>query len=312
MKPISIAGTRDHPLVTLAALVLLAVLASLVLTSPALAFHTDGREGDWDCIDCHGDERDPWTGEGPHGNYNTTTSKCQMCHTVHMAPPGGTLLLPAGTVSDSCFSCHDGTGAVGVYSQITARGGTVAAEHRVDTTATVPGGSTDLAKDLYCGSCHSVHRSTEMEPYLRDTGKAFGSKEYIYSNNLLKDDVNGAAGGTYTEYGAAWCSACHDERDNAGTIHNHPVSLVATYTLGRSNAGYTDTTTDPYCQQCHEDYRDIETSFSASLKDYGYPAPDAPTNPQYTAFPHQSEEVYFLVETYDDLCLNCHSVSELP
>lgn len=295
-------------------LALLAITASFVLAlaAPAYAFHTDDREGVLECVECHGDERDDWTGEGPHGNYTLDSKKCRLCHTVHTAPFGGTLLLPAGTISESCLSCHDGTGSVGVYSQITARGGVVAAEHQVDTTASVPGGSADLFKDLYCGSCHSVHRGTSMLPYLRDTGKAFGSKEYITSNNLLKDNVNGAPDGTYTEYGAAWCAGCHDERSSGGVTHNHPVSLTTTYTLGRSNDGYSDTTTDPYCQQCHEDYRDVESAFSASLKDYGYPAPDAPINPEYTAFPHQSSEPNFLVETADDLCLNCHDVTELP
>jgi hypothetical protein len=295
-------------------MVLLAIAATLVLAiaAPAYAFHTDGREGDLECVDCHGDDRDDWTGEGPHGYYTKETKKCGLCHTVHIAPVGGVKLLPAGTISDSCLSCHDGTGSVGVYSQITARGGTVAAEHRVDTTASVPGGSADLFKDLYCASCHSVHRATILEPYLRDTGKAFGSKEWIYSNNLLKDNVNGAASGTYAVYGAAWCAGCHDERDNIGPTHNHPVSITATYTLGRSNDGYSDSTADPYCQQCHEDYRDVETDFSASLKDYGYPAPDAPTNPEYTAFPHQSIEPEFLVEDGDDLCTNCHDAAVLP
>ncbi len=294
------------------ALVSCVVALLLGLTSPALAFHTDGREGTLDCVDCHGDDRDDWTGEGPHGYYTTETAKCGLCHTVHTAPFGGTLLLPAGTISDSCLSCHDGTGAVGVYSQITARGGVVAAEHRVDTTSTIPGGSTDLSKDLFCGSCHSVHRATTVEPYLRDTGKAFSSAEYITTDNLLRDNVNDTASGTYPVYGAAWCASCHDERSSGGVVHNHPVSKTATYTLGRSNDGYSDTSDDPYCQQCHEDYRDVETAFSASLKDYGNPPPDAPINPEYTAFPHQSAEPNLLVETADDLCLNCHDAATLP
>ena len=90
------------------------------------------------------------------------------------------------------------------------------------------------------------------------------------------------------------------------------MSQTATYTLGRSNDGYTDTSDDPYCQQCHEDYRDVESTFSASMKDYGYPPPDAPTNPEFTAFPHQTSSEYLLVEEYDDLCLNCHDVVQLP
>lgn len=294
---------------------LVAALIGVVFTlipAVAYAYHTDGREGDYDCISCHGDDRDPWTGEGPHGYYTSTTAKCALCHTVHDAPADSILLLPASTITGSCLTCHDSTGAVGPYSQIVARGGTVGAEHSCDTTTYVPGGSAPLPDLLDCSSCHSVHRATQMQPFLRDTGKAFGAKEWIYSNCLLRDDVNDAADGTYTEYGAQWCAGCHDERTDWGTVHNHPVSQVATYTLGRSNDGYTDTSDDPYCQQCHEDYRDVETTFSACLTDYGYPAPDAPTNPEYTAFPHQTESVNLLAETDDDLCTNCHEVSMLP
>lgn len=292
--------------------------ATALLATPAFAYHTDGREKTYACIDCHGDDRDAWTGEGPHGYYTTTTAKCRMCHTVHVAPAGSVLLLPTSTVSQSCFSCHDGTGAVGVYTQIAQRGGTVRADHSIDVTAAVPGGSLPLDGLLGCTSCHTPHRSTVLGPYLRDTGHAFYSKTWTYSNNLLRDDINGRARGTITSYGGAWCAACHDGRISSAMANNHPTTQTVSYDLGRSNAGYlmapvgTATRRAPYCQQCHEDARDTEAAFSASLKDYGYPAPDAPTNPAFTAFPHQTANYNMTVEQYDDLCLNCHSTADLP
>ncbi|MCE5204102.1 MAG: hypothetical protein LLG24_07835 [Actinomycetia bacterium] len=300
--------------------VALLVSGAVVLAVPAAAFgyHADGREGTYACVDCHGDERDDWTGEGPHGYYTGSTSKCKMCHTVHDAAAGGVLLLPTPTVSQSCFTCHDGTGAVGVYSQIVSRGGTVQAEHAIDTTSAVPGGSLPLDGLLGCTSCHTPHRATALAPYLKDTGRAMASKEYVYSNSLLRDDVNGLPNGTITNYGGAWCAACHDGRTSVGMSNNHPTTETVAYDLGRSNVGYamapvgTAPRQEPYCQQCHEDARDVEAAFSASLKDYGYPPPDAPTNPAYTAFPHQTANLNMTLEQYDDLCLNCHGGESLP
>ena len=313
----------------------LACAAFLLLAAPAFAYHTDSREtsgfapaAGWTCIDCHGDDRDAWTGEGPHGYYTTTTKKCRECHAVHRAPASSILLLPAATIRQTCFTCHDNTGAVGVYSSITARGGSVAASHAVEITSVVPGGSVPLSAALNCDSCHTPHRATSLAPFLRDTGKAMSSTEYIWSNCLLRDDVGGHARGTYTTYGGGWCAGCHDQRMSGGVMHNHPTSQTPVYSLGRpenvpfppspsgiAQAGYVMTDAPrpaPYCQQCHEDARDVEATFSASFKDYGYPSPDAPTNPAFVTFPHQTANRYFTVEAYDDLCLNCHDATELP
>ncbi len=304
----------------------IAFVVAVAWAVPAFAYHTDGREGTHACIDCHGDERDAWTGEGPHGYYNTSTTKCGMCHTVHAA--GGSLLLPRATITDSCFTCHDNTGAVGVFSSIAARGGSVAASHAVDVTSAVPGGSQPLSAVLGCDSCHTPHRATAVAPFLRDTGKAFSSTEYIYSNCLLRDDVGGHAKGTYASYGGGWCAGCHDQRMSGGAVENHPTTQTVAYGLGRAanvpfppsptgiaQAGFVMTETPrpaPYCQQCHEDARDVEATFSASFKDYGYPPPDAPVNPAFVTFPHQATNPRFTVETGDDLCTNCHQPSSLP
>lgn len=321
------------------------VAAVALVTSPAYAYHSDGREGTYACIDCHGDVRDQWTGEGPHGYYLQSTLKCRMCHTVHNNNPSAILLLPQQTITDSCFTCHDGTGAVGVYSSISARGGAVQGEHTVDTTASVPGGSDKLKNVLGCYSCHAVHRATRVESFTGDSHQAMYHGFSHFSNRLLRDDVGDTTRGAFTEYGPDWCAACHDQRMSVSVAHNHPVESSATpshfsyqnvarmtdtYTLttelgplGYTNLGYVMPSPrtgdqvghDPICQQCHEDSRDVGdvgdvAEFEAALKDYGvYPRP---VNPPYVTFPHQTTNRWLLVEQDDDLCLNCHPTPSLP
>lgn len=96
--------------------------------------------------------------------------------------------------------------------------------------------------------------------------------------------------------------------------------------LGGTNRGYLmpyPRTTEqgahaPICQQCHEDSRNVgalvgdgsqgdAATFSPSLDgtlDVG--------NPRFQSFPHESTNRKLLVETDDDLCLNCHPQSALP
>jgi predicted CXXCH cytochrome family protein len=337
--------------IAVAAIAIAAVLVAV--PSLALAYHTDGRETqtvgaiqkNYTCIDCHGDERDAWTGEGPHGYYNTNTTKCRMCHTIHKAPAASIMLLPRATIKDSCFTCHDGTGAVGVYSAITVRGYSVGSSHSIDVTKSVPGGSQPLNTVLGCDSCHTPHRATQIEPYLGDNEKAFYHGFGYVSNRALRDDVGGHARGTYTKYGADWCAGCHDERTDWGAMHNHPVEAsttpgyfyydnVAVVTaadqtttvldrLGYSNFGYImpeprtpeQAGHAPICQQCHEDPRNpgvpgAAVPFESSLKDYG--TSPRPVNPVFLSFPHETTSTNLLSGNGDGLCLRCHDADMLP
>jgi predicted CXXCH cytochrome family protein len=219
----------------------------VVLALPAAAFgfaHTDGRDQRGSfyfvCSDCHvtwAGGSDATTtpsieGAGPHGYYRADSAKCQMCHQVHESAAGSTKLLPAETIQDTCFSCHDNTGAAGVYSAITKRGGSVVASHSIETTTHVPGGSFDLEAKLGCPSCHSVHRATAVAAFRTDrqVPMAIGSAPNgaKYSNQLLRDDVGGKPRGTYTTYGADWCAGCHDRRMSGGTVANHPTEASKT------------------------------------------------------------------------------------
>lgn len=99
---------------------------------------------------------------GPHADYQTTTEKCAVCHSVHIAPAAGyagstggvawtatapTQLLLRGTAADSCKFCHIDTAVGGVQLYGGATG--------VYGTWTGPGhkGSGGSA----CTNCHAVH-----------------------------------------------------------------------------------------------------------------------------------------------------------
>lgn len=47
--------------------------------------------------------------QGPHGGYNTTTNKCQDCHSTHYAS-GAYMLLRANDRENACSFCHAGGG----------------------------------------------------------------------------------------------------------------------------------------------------------------------------------------------------------
>lgn len=300
-----------------------------------------------------------WDGSGPHGGYIASSSKCQLCHTVHNAPQDSVLLLRGATATGMCRTCHDGTGSsIGVYATIEAHGGVVAQEHSMETTSVVPGGSSGLDGVLSCIHCHSVHAANTVEPFLRDSASAFDPAEPVISDCLLRSNPIGSAPGSYPEYGARWCASCHDQRhsDSVMTM-NHPVEssltwgygdvtstvLPTSYSydyfydpvavgMGRTNGAYlmapvdasgdgrVESRRDPMCQQCHEDARIVTQAFQGDYTHRGDPTDPyfnpyldpAPINPEFLTFPHQTTNDNFLVETGDDLCMNCHSVAVLP
>ena len=127
-------------------------------------------------------------------------------------------------------------------------------------------------------------------------------------------------------------------------VHNHPVDSFATTSspfiyqnvalvkngaslettmgmMARSNFGYVmpyRCTTEqaghaPICQQCHEDPRRVGAPGAATtytvIASYGTNVTD---NPRLQTFPHETTQTAMLLETYDDLCLNCHPAASLP
>lgn len=352
------------------------LVAIVVALAPTYAF--GWAEGDvtfdgdvMDCPACHQSELFFPDRSGPHGGYTATTNKCAACHTVHVTDVNSLALLPGPTVKDSCESCHDGTGGAGVYGAIAARGGTVGGGHRIDTTATVPGGDESTGGGLErsfrgeaglmtCSDCHSPHASKVVDPFsgerIRFHASDRGWITQWSTSKLLKRLPTGASAET-TAYGSDWCAGCHAGRMSGGAVHNHPVdsaqttdtpfvydrvaivktdaSLETTFgTLGLlgfppgtwHNRGYVmpfPRTVEqeghaPICQQCHEDSRVVGAVGAVAPAEVfrygdGHTTGDAGTdNPLFQNFPHETQNRRMLVETDDDLCLNCHPVGALP
>lgn len=252
------------------------VTVSLTVVTSAWAYDETGKSDDpAACHLCHSANDVDVAGteaarQGPHGGYSTTSSACGSCHRVHSAT-GSSSLLPGQTVTETCELCHDGTGGSGVYGTLNARGVTVEAAHRTETTDVVPGGDiptggsatrvfSGYGGTLSCGDCHSVHGAGTVEPFTTDRARNDTDTAGFLSNQLLRRQPTGAGAET-AKYGSDWCVGCHAGRaQGEHDIINHPVeagsgSGIFTYeslqivegvnsnrtvsgSLGRSNFGY--------------------------------------------------------------------------
>lgn len=364
-------------------------LAMVMVCGVAYAFdygHGFGTLTPWpafsECGYCHVDNSTPYGQRtGPHDGYTATSNKCGLCHTLHDAN-SPYKLLPEFTVKATCEMCHDGTAGSGVYGSIKARGLTVGASHRVETSTVIPGGDgasggsrTEVFKGtggtLTCGDCHSPHNSKTVAGFRGERVRFNSGEQNIgaptkewRTSKLLRQRPTGADT-TSTVYGSDWCASCHMGRSSGATVHNHPVdskvtttspfyydnvavvksdtSLETTYgTMGMEgtstpnlywhNRGFVmpyprtaeQAGHSPICQQCHEDSRVVGEPGAvnrAQIYSYGNgvtlnetPNPSGPASdsPLFQNFPHETQNARLLVEVDDNLCLNCHSMAQLP
>lgn len=201
---------------------------------------------------------------------------------------------------------------------------------------------------LGCDDCHSPHDSSTVASFTieRERTQLYDivRPDGVKTTRLLRRNPGGSTA-TATVYGSGWCLACHKGRSSSGALHNHPVdttfsydalpilasdamtSATATGTVARSNRAYLmpyprtarQAGHGPICQQCHEDSRFVGTlnasgtagdaaTFTVTTSD-GRVTSD---NPRFQDFPHETVNQHFLVETNDDLCINCHPPMALP
>lgn len=237
------------------------ILCALLLTvfvAPAFGFDEVSPPTGRACSECHGLDVGETTltvqsvrpRQGPHGGYTSGTQKCQTCHTIHNAPLGSIMLLPAPSIRDTCVTCHDGTGGKGVYGTLAARGVEATSGHRIEWTNLVPGGgSTGGAQAktflgmgglLTCSDCHSPHGVDTVQPFTGDrirvsAPQAFPTTapaETTATARLLKRRPTTATR-SVDVYGSDWCAACHQGRLLAShPATNHPITSNPTNTAG--------------------------------------------------------------------------------
>ena len=210
-------------------------------------------------------------------------------------------------------------------------------------TSTVMFGGPDHT--LNCADCHSPHGSKLVEPFTSDRLRNATDTAGNVSSELLRRRPTGAATETAV-YGAKWCAGCHAGRLSAHDVSGHPVDATETGafdyehvdrvtgvgsvstelgTLGASNFGYVmpyprtagQDGHFPICQQCHEDARsvgDVSAGTIAGSEVFSVTSADGGgenDNPRFQVFPHESSNPDLLIETADDLCINCHLASQL-
>jgi hypothetical protein len=198
-----------------------------------------------------------------------------------------------------------------------------------------------MGGNLTCTDCHSPHGSNVVEPFTGDRVRA-SVDSTITSTRLLRRW--GADVPKYGSDWCGMCH--QGRLSGSTATGNHPVdssitqtqtvpfdyenivrvtgvlaSTTETGTLGRTNFGYVmpdDPRTPlqdghfPICQQCHEDARnvgDVSPQQVAPGEVYNVSMADgvaAGDNPRFQVFPHESTNRRLLLETDDDLCLNCH------
>lgn len=211
--------------------------------------------------------------------------------------------------------------------------------------------ATDPSRNMTCSDCHTPHGASVVAAFTGDRKRTAADLAYpIVSTRLLKKRPGGSASDV-ENYGSDWCGACHAGRLAVTPLHNHPVSTgtegyyyenvirmasdgsgsaTELGTVGASNRAFLMTAptvatlsgldAGPICQQCHEDARDVgplaDDGVTADPADFVVTSldgdPPAGQNPVYQVFPHESQTAKFLVETDDDLCLNCHPPDVLP
>lgn len=200
-------------------------------------------------------------------------------------------------------------------------------------------------ENLTCSDCHSPHGGNVVEAFTGDRARS-SIDTAVTSTRLLKRRPTSASAevDVYGSDWCGGChqgrlSGSHEVAnhpvdssvtqtqtvpfyyDNIVRITGPLVSTVETGTLGRNNFGYVmpdeprSSLQDgryPICQQCHEDARnvgDVSPRQIDTTEVYSVTATDgvaAGDNPRFQVFPHESQNARLMIETDDDLCLNCH------
>lgn len=125
----------------------------------------------------------------PHGGYSSQTQLCGYCHTSHRAP--GPNLHPYPTEKETCYQCHDGTGA---STDIRSDFG----EGEIGSSTKTSFHPVPAPRDgfsLTCGDCHTPHRLRSEFTFLL---RVWDGAAYRYSTAA-------------EPIGNAFCYACHGQ-----------------------------------------------------------------------------------------------------
>jgi hypothetical protein len=194
--------------------VVIAAVAILALTAvPALAEGYNGYswDGSGNITDGQGDyTRATGYASGPHGGYNSTTNKCQDCHSTHYAS-GSYMLLRANSREAACDYCHVGGGGSSINIQMDNDYDATSVEstssrgygtgHTLGYAGKAP---VDIqpafsdANGLACFDCHTPHgNSARVLTTFANPGRAMEPNTNVVAVMSGKNDVSAAFAAAY-------------------------------------------------------------------------------------------------------------------
>jgi len=191
--------------------------------------------------------------------------------------PGNSVTAVTVYGSDWCLACHQGRASMGALNN-----------HPVDST---------------------VSSSTVGTPF------NYGNLAVLSSDSTTSVTVMSGLGGVYMPSDPAYTGPV-SYHDPGAPYASKNRGYLMVYPRTEQQTGHA-----PICQQCHEDTRSVGTLLGDGSTAKATPAViTAPTadgqtssdNPQFQNFPHETVNADMLVETGDNLCLNCHPASQLP
>lgn len=273
--------------------------------------------------------------ENPHGDNSEITRKCQTCHRPHGAE-GEIFLFPhGGSVTEFCYTCHDGTGSVFNTRMDFDRFPSAVSSHPVEVGT------------LGCADCHTPHqgpaednpRSLAAGASNESTGNAVcgachGTASTLPGGDLLArytgtahdTSVSAPASGTGIK-----CLACHVAHSS------NNIALARAMVVGASGATRTveataGTGTRPLCEACHDVAQDLwrgpveygktshavvttstraavmpTLSAESTITTGTWPPPGDCDNCHE---PHGTGLAYLTRATGDALCYSCHDAPE--
>lgn len=210
----------------------------------------------------------------PHGGYSSASAACGYCHQSHRAP--GPHLFARATEKETCYQCHDGTGATAdirsAFGEEAIGSSTLSSFHPVPQSRN--------GYVLACTDCHTPHNLAADFPALLHTGRSTESASWQYN-------------ATSTPLGNSFCWSCHTDTAPA-PVANFPGQLGpgGTQAPGRYDGGVhqllLDAATYPamaatgnQCVLCHDPHGSSGPSLSRQEDTcYGCHNADTPnTNP---------------------------------
>jgi predicted CXXCH cytochrome family protein len=192
---------------------------------------------------------------GPHGPFNTTTEKCEKCHSMHAA--GTQTLLTKKNNMELCESCHSaGIGAdTAVMQGALMKPSAPDSKDYVNSGSLLGGGFETIGGSSSTTSRHNLS-SMAVPPGAEDTGAAIQldclschTPHEGLNYRLLRQQING----DQTDYRVTWNGPCATPD---GTLdYSYAENDMDPNTPGIQNVTYNyQSGLSAWCSGCHSQY----------------------------------------------------------